>query len=117
MKLPSTSTTVTGSAHHASLRRCVAAMAGRAAPTTWPRWFPRILASLSIMTPPLGRSLPRVLLLPVLVEVAAVTVVDDDGREGLDLQPPDRLGAEVLVGHELRLRDVLREHGAGAADG
>src|SRR6266850_1755777 len=117
MKLPSTSTTVTGSAHHTSLRRCAAAMAGRAAPATWPRWFPRILASLSIMTPPLSRSLPRVLLLSVLVEVAPVAVVDDDGRERLDLEPPDRLRAQVLVGHELRLRDVPREHRPGAADG
>ena len=52
-----------------------------------------------------------------LVKVAAVAVVDDDGRETLDLEPPDRLGAEVLVGHDLELPDESREHGAGAAEG
>src|SRR5262245_10192653 len=117
MKPPSTSTTVSGSAHHASLRRCAASMAGRAAPITWPRWLPRILASLSIMTPPLSRSLARVLPLSVLVEIAAVAVVEHDGGELLDLEPPDGLGAEVLVRHELRLLDVPRQQGTGAADG
>src|SRR5256885_2850958 len=121
MKLPSTITTVTGSAHHASLRRCGVAMGGRTVATwpvtIWPRWLPRILPSRSIMAPPAGRLLPRVLLLAVLVEVAAVAVVDDDRRERLHLEPADRFRAEILVGNELGRLDVPREQRAGAADG
>src|SRR5688572_2817471 len=101
MKLPSTMTTVSGSAHHASLRRCAAGIGGRASST-------RLMRSLI---------LPGVLLLPVLVQVTAVAIVDDDRRKRLHLQPPDRLGPEVLVGHDLQLLHVTREHRPGAADG
>jgi hypothetical protein len=46
-----------------------------------------------------------------------VAVVEDDGRKVLDLEPPDRLGPQVLVGDDLERLDVTREHGPGAADG
>src|SRR5688572_20720699 len=122
MNAVSTMTTVTGSAHHGSLRSVAALMAGRAVAMGWPlmicpRSLPRVLSSLSIMDPPVGRLLPRELLLAVLVEVAAVAVVEHDGGKLVDLEPADALGAEVLVRDELRLRDVPREQGAGAADG
>src|SRR6185436_1192525 len=104
MKLPSTITTVTGRAHHASLRRCAAAIGGR---------DPLITRA---MRPPLRGFWTSELLLPVRVQVAAVTVVEHDGREAVDRQPPDRLGAEIFVGDDLSLLDELREHRAGAAD-
>src|SRR6476660_3669584 len=104
MKLPSTITTVTGRAHHASLRRCAAAIGGRG---------PLITRAID---PPLRRFGTGELLLPVRVQVTAVTVVEHDGRETVDLQPPDRLGAEVFVGDDLGFLDELREHRAGTAD-
>src|SRR6266536_4050800 len=59
---------------------------------------------------------PRVFLLAVLIEIAAVTVVQHDGGEALDLEPPDGFRAEVLVGDDLGLLDELREHRPGATD-
>src|SRR4029453_9447896 len=106
MKLPSTITTVTGRAHHASLRRCAAAIGGRG---------PLITRA---MSPPgtLGGVWPGDLLLPGRVQVAAVTVVEHDGRKRFDFQAPDRLGAEILVGDDLGFLDELREHRTGATD-
>src|SRR5207245_3843298 len=43
------------------------------------------------------RMLPSIRLHALLVEVADVAVVDDDRRKALDLEPPDRLGAQVIV--------------------
>src|SRR4029453_451387 len=102
MKPPSTITTVTGRAHHVSFRRCAAAIGGRG---------PLITRA---MNPPgtLGGFGPGELLLPGRVEIPAVTVVEHDGRKALDLQAPDGLGAEVLVGDDLGLLDELREHRA-----
>src|SRR5467141_1397484 len=60
---------------------------------------------------------PRVGLHAVLIEIATVAVVDDDGRESLDLQAPDRLRAEVLVRDDLDALDEPRQHRAGTADG
>ena len=51
------------------------------------------------------------------VEVVALVVVDDEGREVLDLDAPDRLHAELRVLLHLDLLDaVLREARGGAAD-
>src|SRR5712691_9305626 len=61
--------------------------------------------------------LPRVRLHPVLIEVAAVTVVDDDGRKGLDFKTTDSLSTQIFVGDYRKLLHELREHRAGAADG
>src|SRR5262245_64281873 len=58
-----------------------------------------------------------VLLHAVLVEVSAPAVVDDDGRETLDLEAANRFRAEVLVGHHLELLHEARKHRPGAADG
>src|SRR5215813_958555 len=102
MNAPSTTTTVTGSSHHASVRRVAPGM-------TSPLWLPKARLSMP--------SLPRVLPDAVLVEIAAVAVVDDDGREALDLEPADGLCAQVLVGHHLELLDECGEHGARATDG
>src|ERR1700675_5109495 len=62
-------------------------------------------------------SLPGILRHSFLVEVAAVAVVDDDDGEALDLESPDGLGTEVLVGHDLELLHEGGEHRARAADG
>src|SRR5688572_6449353 len=106
MKLISTVKVVTGSTHHASLRRCGAAIGA----------LPAVVGT-ELMRPPCGgprngpprppalgarretRRAPRSrvgscvllgeLLLPVLVEITAVGVVQHDGREALDLEPPD----------------------------
>src|SRR5262245_13173818 len=51
------------------------------------------------------------------VEIPAVAVVDDNGREVLDRQPADRLRAKVVVGDHLDLLHELGKNGAGAADG
>src|SRR3982751_23025 len=69
-------------------------------------------------SPPLDRScvVPRVELLAFLIQVAAVTVVEDDGREAVHVQTTNRLGAEILVGDDLGLRDELREDGTRATD-
>src|SRR5258708_24482672 len=61
--------------------------------------------------------LPRVRLHPLLVEVAAVTVVDDDGRKSLDLGGTDGLRAGVFVGDYPKLLSQLREHRARAPGG
>src|SRR6266478_7978004 len=61
--------------------------------------------------------LPRIGLHAVLIEIAAVAVVDHDGRKRLDLETPDRLRAEILVGDDLDALHEPREHGAGAPDG
>src|SRR5512145_849657 len=100
MKLPSTMTTVSGSVHHASLRRWVAGMGGRASVIT------RLMRSPRKRTRGGPLSLPGELLLPVLVQVTAVAIVEDDGRERLDLQSSDRFGAEILVGDDLEPPDV-----------
>src|SRR2546428_8967012 len=62
-------------------------------------------------------SLPRVGLHPVLVEVAAVAVVDDDRGKAFDFKTTDRLGAQIFVGDDRELLDELAEHRAGAANG
>src|SRR6478736_5238355 len=50
-------------------------------------------------------------------EVVALVVDDDEGREVLDLDPPDRLHAELGVLQHLDLADaVLREPSGWAAD-
>src|SRR5688572_13105684 len=133
MKLPSTMTTVSGSAHHASLRRCAAGIGGRApsvitrlmrpprgGPRRGPPHPPTFAAPRGTRgaprSPAPSCALPGVLLLPVLVQVTAVAIVDDDRRERLHLQPPDRLGAEVLVGDDLQRLHVARQHRPGAAD-
>src|SRR5262245_40035478 len=107
MKLPSTTTTVTGRSHHVSVRSVPRGSA------TSPRSFRNspsgMRRALSLVA--------CVLLDAVLVEIAAVAVVDDDGRETLDLEAADRFRAEVLVGHHLELLHEAREHRAGAADG
>src|SRR5918996_6032763 len=111
MKLPSTITTVTGKTPHASLRRCAAAIGGRA---------PLVITRLMCGAPrsPAGSCvLAGELLLALGIQVTAVTVVEHDGRERLDLESPDGLRPEVLVGDDLQRLDVAREHGAGAADG
>src|SRR4030095_15764431 len=53
-----------------------------------------------------------VLLDAVLVEVSAPAVVDDDGREALDLEAADRFRAEVLVRHPLERLHEARERTA-----
>src|SRR4029077_12149837 len=72
------------------------------------------------MRPPgkgtLGGFGPGGLLLPGRVQVAAVAVVEHDGRKPLDLQAPDRLGAEILVRDDRGLLDELREQRASATD-
>src|SRR5439155_21628305 len=60
--------------------------------------------------------LPRVDLLTVLIEVAAVAVVQHDGGEVVHLESADRLRAEILIGHHRGALHELREHGARAAD-
>src|SRR6266511_5781834 len=62
-------------------------------------------------------SFPRELLYAVLIEIAAVAVIEHGGRKALDLEPADGLGAEILVGHHVELLDEAREHGPGPADG
>src|SRR5262249_62371893 len=56
-------------------------------------------------------------LLAVLIEITAVAVVDHDGGKAFHLEASDGLGAEVLVGDDLGLLHVARQHGAGATDG
>src|SRR4029453_983375 len=102
MKAPSTTTTVAGKSHHASVRR-------GAPGVTSPLWLPKACLSM--------RLVPRVLLHAVQVEIAPVTVVDDHGREPLDLEPADRFGAEILVGDHLELLHESREYGPRPADG
>src|SRR5690349_15394811 len=133
MKLSSTTTTVNGSAHHASLRRCAAAIGGRApevvitrlislreGPRNGPPHPPTLGASRPRRAPPRLRpssvALPGVLLLALGIEITAVAIVEDDRRELVDLQSPDRFRAEILVGDDLELLDVAREHRPGAAD-
>src|SRR5437773_7646167 len=97
----STITTVTGSAHHVSLRSVASAIGGRAAARTCPRWS---RSTSRIITPPLNNpSTPRVVFLAVLIEVAAVTVIEHDRGESLDLEPPDRFGPQVFVRHDFGL--------------
>src|SRR5437879_12273360 len=60
--------------------------------------------------------LPRIGLHALLVEVTAVAVVDDERRKALDLEPSDRLGAQVLVRDDLELLHELRQHRARAPD-
>ena len=55
-----------------------------------------------------------VLLAALLVEVAAVHVVDDDDGEVLDLQLADGLGAQVLVGDDLGCLTMRLESSAPA---
>src|SRR4029453_9776084 len=101
MKAPSTTTTVAGKSHHVSVRRVAPGM-------TSPLWLPKARLSM--------RLVPRVLLHAVQVEIATVTVVDDHGREPLDLEPADRFGAEILVGDHLELLHESREYGPRPAD-
>ena len=63
------------------------------------------------------RYAPRVPRAALLVQVAAVAVVDDDGGEVDDLQAGHRLGAELGLGDDLVADDALGEQGAGAAGG
>src|SRR6185295_13413236 len=57
-----------------------------------------------------------VLLLPFEQQVAAVHVAADDRREALDLEPLDRLGAEIFVGDDVKALHRLRKERARAAD-
>src|SRR6266542_869875 len=102
MKAPSTTTTLAGSSHHASVRNVAPGM-------TSPLWLPKARLSM--------RLVPRVLLHAVQVEIAAVTVVDDHGRESLDFESADRFGAEILVGDDLELLHEGRKYGPRPADG
>src|SRR4029453_5524709 len=102
MKAPSTSTTTAGRSHHASVRRVAPGM-------TSPLWLPKARLSM--------RLVPRVLLHAVLVEIAAMAVVDDDGRKILDPEPADLFGTEIFIGHDFELPHEGREYRPRSADG
>src|SRR5262249_270606 len=51
-----------------------------------------------------------------LVKVAALPIVDPDGREVLHLDAANRFRPEVLVRHDLDLGDEAGQNGAGATD-
>src|SRR5215831_18193111 len=61
--------------------------------------------------------LPRVGLDAVLIEIAAVAVVDDDGRESLDFEPANGFRAQILVGHDFHALHEAREQSPCPADG
>src|SRR6266851_5189523 len=61
-------------------------------------------------------SLPGILRHSFLVEVAAVAVIDHDGREIPDLDAPDGLRPEVLVRDDVDLPHEPGQHGARAPD-
>src|SRR5215831_2153177 len=61
--------------------------------------------------------LPRVGLDAVLIEIAAVAVVDDDGREPLDLEAANGFRAQIFVGYDFHALHEARKQSPGAADG
>src|SRR5712692_6280850 len=61
-------------------------------------------------------SLPGILRHSFLVEVAAVAVIDHDGREIPDLDAPDGLRPEVLVRDDVDLPHEPGQHGARSCD-
>src|SRR5262245_2861999 len=105
-KPPSTTITSSCSSHHRSVRR----VAG----ITSPRWLRSHSATRAALL--LIGSVSRIFLGPILIEIAAVTVVDDDRREIIDLEPADRLRAQILVRDELHALDEPGQHRPGAAD-
>src|SRR3989442_942283 len=76
----------------------------------------RVIAPLALISASRLCVLPRVRLHPVLVEVAAVGVVDHHHREVFHLQATDGLRPQVRVGDDLELLHEAREHRARAAD-
>src|SRR5438445_10796300 len=76
----------------------------------------RVIAPLALISASRLCVLPRVRLHPVLVEVAAVAVVDHHHREVFHLQATDGLRPQVRVGDDLELLHETREHRARAAD-
>src|SRR3989454_3766848 len=76
----------------------------------------RVIAPLALISAPRLCVLPRVRLHPVLVEGAAVGVVDYHHREVFHLQATDGLRPQFRVGDDLELLHEAREHRARAAD-
>src|SRR4029077_16948931 len=92
--------------------RCPAAGAGRRSGRA-PR---RRRAPAGLPTAPGSCVLPRERLDAVLVDIAAVAIVDDDRGKALDLEAADRLGPQIFVGDDRERLDELREPRPGPAD-